>query len=477
MRSLFLACLLGGSFAANVASAATLKVGAGKTYAKPCDAVAAAQANDIIEIDPGTYTDTCSINKAGLTLRGVNGRPKIDLTGGTPSGQKGIYVIDADGVTLENLELTGAQISTGAGENGAGIRIEATNLTVRGCYIHDNQDGILGAPLQPGGTLLIESSEFAHNGMGNGCDDGNGCTHNLYIGPNFDKVTFQYNYSHSLATDTPDKGHLFKSRAQSNYVLYNRFTGEGDSDSYEIEFPQGGLAVVVGNMVEKPSSSGNGNLVAYGLEGLKNADSRIFVVNNTLVNDKSGGTFINVAGGATLTAHNNLLVGMGTASSTGALPADNVATMAPLFVNQMGFDYHLTMGSPAIDKGVNPGSADAFALKPTEEYVHPVQHVARLDDGTLDAGAFELGTNTMGSTTSTGAGVTTGTGTGSAPTTGTGAGTTSSGAGGGGSVTPTKGGCSCRVTESSDASMWAFGTAAGAALVFARRSRRLARRA
>ena len=102
---------------------------------------------DRVEVDPGTYTDTCSIGVQGLTLIGVGGRPKVDLSAGTPSGQKGIYVIDADDVTIENFELTGAQISVGAGENGAGVRVEKTrNFTVRGCFIHDNQDGILATP-------------------------------------------------------------------------------------------------------------------------------------------------------------------------------------------------------------------------------------------------------------------------------------------------------------------------------------------
>ena len=449
MRSplLCLAALSSTLLAAAPAAAATLTVGAGKTYPNPCAAIAAAQPNDTVEVSPATYTDTCSIKVAGLTVRGVGGQPKIDLSGGTPSGQKGIYVIDADGVTIENLELTGAHIDVNSGENGAGIRIEATNLTVRGCYIHDNQDGILGSPLQPGGTLLIESTEFTRNGMGAGCTDGNGCTHNLYIGANFDKATFQYNWSHHLATDTPDKGHLLKSRAQATYVLYNRITAEGDTDSYEIDIPQAGLAVVVGNVVEKSPTAGNPTLLTWGEEGVKNADHRVFVVNNTFVNDFGKGTFINVAAGGTLVAHNNLLAGMGTPSSTGALSADNLSGVVPLFVDQANYDYHLTMGSPAIGKGVAPGSADTFSLVPTEEYVHPLGHTARATDA--DVGAFEFGTQQGGTGGGSSTGTASGTG-GAAQGTGGHASTGSgSGAGtGGGSSTGTpgmKGGCGCGV--------------------------------
>ena len=260
MRSSLLGITVASSLilAAATAAAATLTVPG--MYATPCAAVAAAQPNDTIEISPGTYTDTCAISVAGLTLKGVGGQPKIDLSNGTPSGDKGIYVINADGISIENLELTGAHIDSSLGENGAGLRVQASGLTVTGCYIHDNQDGILGTPGHVAGssTITIQNTEFSHNAMGNGCDDGNGCTHNVYLSTNYQTATFQYNWSHDLATDTPDKGHLLKSRSRSRpYVLYNRLTGETDTDSYEIDIPQGGLAVIVGNVVEKPPMAGN----------------------------------------------------------------------------------------------------------------------------------------------------------------------------------------------------------------------------
>jgi hypothetical protein len=43
---------------AATAQAATLQVGPGKTYSKPCDAIAAASANDVIEVQAGTYTES-----------------------------------------------------------------------------------------------------------------------------------------------------------------------------------------------------------------------------------------------------------------------------------------------------------------------------------------------------------------------------------------------------------------------------------
>src|ERR1700735_3244880 len=78
------------------ADAATLQVGPGQTYTTPCAAIAAASAGDEIDIATGTYTDTCAINTAGLHLKGVGGRPKIDVTGEEPAQSKGVYAVEAD---------------------------------------------------------------------------------------------------------------------------------------------------------------------------------------------------------------------------------------------------------------------------------------------------------------------------------------------------------------------------------------------
>src|SRR5271165_5560880 len=94
--------------AAAPASGATLMVGSGQTYATPCAAFAAASPNDEVDMYPGTYHDSCGISVPGLTIRGVNGRPTIDLTGMTISNGKAIWTIDADNITIENVEFMGA---------------------------------------------------------------------------------------------------------------------------------------------------------------------------------------------------------------------------------------------------------------------------------------------------------------------------------------------------------------------------------
>jgi hypothetical protein len=488
-RLVFTLGTLGASLtSAGGANAATLQVGPGMTYTTPCAAIAAAQPNDEVDVAMGTYTDSCEIDVAGLTVKGVGGQPTIDLSATNhPADYKGIYVISSDDVRIENLELTGAHIDDSEGGNGAGLRITGHGVVVHGCYIHDNQNGILAAPVVDGGTITIEYTELSHNGLGDGCDvSGLGCTHNVYISKNgtvrYDTTVFQFNWSHDLASDTADKGHLFKSRSRETDVLYNRITGETGHDSYEVDIPNGGLGIVLGNVIEKGTTPDNSVLLDYGEEGIDpGQQTTLSVAYNTFVNDFTSGTFIDVAAGATLTAHDDIFFGPGTPSSTGALSADNLTGMNPLFVDPSSYDYRLMSGSPAIGKGVDPGVAGTFSLSPVDEYVQPLLGVARLT--AHDLGAFEYGTDTAGAGMDGGGGGSTDGGTagadGGGPSGGGDSGTMPANDGGAIAASPTgtSNGCGCALVGDTPVENGAIGSIVALAGALALRRRRRGRSA
>lgn len=301
---------------ATAAQCAILSVGPGKAFATPCAAFSAAVAGDRIEIDAaGRYSgDVCVIEKNGLTIHGINGRPHIEAGGHAAAG-KGIWVITGSDTLVENVELSGAAVPD---RNGAGIWQEGRNLTVRHSYLHGNQNGIMILD-SPQSQVLIEFTELAENGVGDGH------THNIYV-HHVASFTMRYCYSHDA-----NKGHLVKSRAARNYVYYNRLGDDaGGSTSYEVDLPNGGEAVLVGNFIEQGPHTANGAMVAYLEEGGRAGypASTLYAANNTLVNNRGkDGIFFAVDPADTMPAfiRRNVFRGPGVlATQTNAILQSNV---------------------------------------------------------------------------------------------------------------------------------------------------------
>jgi hypothetical protein len=357
------------------ASAATLAVGPGKTYATPCKAFAVAKSGDVIDIAAATYSgDVCAIKTSNIKIRGVNGRPKIDAAGKNALG-KGTWIVQGGNVTIENVEMLGAKVPD---RNGAALRLEGTNFTLRSSYLHDNENGILSGT-NTASNVVIENTEFSRNG------GGTGQTHNLYIG-NVGSLSFRFNYSHDA-----NVGHNLKSRARINTIAYNRFSSSGlGKPSYEIDLPNAGTSYIVGNVIQQPAAHNNPNMVAYGEEGASNPGHDLYIVNNTFLNDDSvRGNFVMIGSGVTkkVQLQNNIFAGTGTVTNqVGAVQKTNYRAVAPGFVNRAAWDLRPTANAQVI----NAGSAVSLAqLKAVSSYKHLASSTARPVLGALDIGAYE----------------------------------------------------------------------------------------
>jgi len=363
------------------ARSTTWQVGPGRQYPSPSSVATLVGNGDTVAIDAGVYeADVARWSADNLVLRGVGGYAHLKANG-TVYGGKAIWVISGNNTTVDSIEFS---LAACPDRNGAGIRQEGAGLTVRGCRFHHNQNGILAGD-NPASDIIIEHSEFDMNGFNDGY------SHNLYIN-HVNSLTFRFNYSHHAMI-----GHELKSRAHRNYILYNRIGNEADGTaSREIDLPNGGLAVIIGNEIMQGPRGENSNIIGYGLEGLTNpTEHSLYLVNNTIVNEKGAGSFVSIQSGTALyRAYNNIMAGPGTPLLGDAAVIDTSSNLVSSvagagFVAASSYDYHLLSGSPAVDGGTEPGQDGAYALAPDAEYLHPLQRGERASAGRLDIGAHE----------------------------------------------------------------------------------------
>jgi hypothetical protein len=336
-----------------IVQAKTVQVGPGRIYATPAMASTHVADGDTVVIDSGLYMqDVAQWTANNLVLKAAKGFVRLNGNG-TTYGGKAIWVISGNNVTLQYIEFYNASC---VDHNGAGIRAEGANLTVQHCYFHDNEDGILAGD-NANSDILIEYCSFRHNGYGDGY------SHNLYVN-HVHKLTFQYNLSHLAKI-----GHELKSRALNNYILYNQFSDDSNGTaSRSIDLPNGGFTIIQGNIIEKGQKSQNSNFLEYGLEGLTNPDSEIYIVNNTFSNFRNTGLFIQLQNGTRLCkAYNNIFAGTGTILTGIASSIDTSHNIARPYKDFHFIHYHIQNG-PAIQAGTDPGTAGSYSLTPLYEY-------------------------------------------------------------------------------------------------------------
>lgn len=393
-KIVYLFCILGSPLYS--VKAKIWNVGPTETY-KFCSAVAVLVGDgDTVNIAAADYINDAQVQwtKNNLLIRGVGGRPRLfagDLIANDPVNGKGIFVVKGNYCTIENIDFRDAKCLS---HNGAGIRQEGSNVIIRHCRFEGNEMGILGGGTStlPNSTYIIEYCDFLNGGS----TADPGFQHNIYIN-HIDTLIFRYNWSR----DAIAQGHELKSRANHTYILYNRISNISSMDSRNIDIPNGGTAIVMGNILEQGMNSANSNMLAYGLEGFKNpGPHNLIVCFNTFVNKKDKGSFIHIpsSGCDTLFLKNNILAG----AKTGGLIIGAAATLDSSnnfitnvisevqFVNSNTYDYRLNAQSPAVDAGVLlQKTVKGRMLLPVKSYRDTCSAEDRVFYGAPDIGAFE----------------------------------------------------------------------------------------
>jgi hypothetical protein len=366
---------------AAAAKRATMVVGSGEAITTISEAARRARDGEVIDIRPGDYRGQPAIwTQNNLLIRGAGARP-VMLADGKSAEGKAIWVVRGGNVRIENVEFRGARVASG---NGAGIRFERGHLVVHRCAFFDNEMGILTANF-PELTLEVSDSEFAaaprHEGD---------LHHLLYVGAIGRFVLSGSRFEQGY------RGHLVKSRARENDVRYNLLVDGSDGRaSYELEFPNGGIAYVIGNVIGQSAATDNPALVAYGAEGPRWPDNALFLAHNTLLNDLHAGTFLKVwdekfPAAIETWVINNLTVGYGDLfkPAQGRFEGNKSIARRDL-LDYGGLPLRLNGGSALRGSVRPPGNARGVDLLPAAEFSFPVGRRPIHLSSSLAPGAFQ----------------------------------------------------------------------------------------
>lgn len=360
----FLKCLILGLWLALPACAETLIVGPDGVPMGFAQALAAARDGDVIEVMPGLYKGAVGvITHKQLVIRGLGERPVFDADGHQAEG-KAIWVIRDGDITIENIEFRGARVPDA---NGAGIRFEKGRLLLRSCRFADNQIGLLTANFIDA-ELRIVDSEFSQAVRQVGS-----LPHLLYIG-RIARAEITGSRFHQGF-----EGHLIKSRARVNHIAYNLIVdGPGGGASYEVDLPNGGDAILIGNLIGQSRDTQNPVMVAYGAEGRVWERNHLLMSHNTLVSNFPLTWFLRswpdkLGPDTQIRAVNNLTVGTGifTLGSSGDFDG-NWPTTAGSLDDPMLLDFELQPDSWLRGRAEDPRTLAGDAAVPSAEFVLPI---------------------------------------------------------------------------------------------------------
>lgn len=367
---------------AGVAFADILTVGQGGAFATIAEAAKKAKTGDTVIIRPGEYHGDVAVwPQKNLTIVGGNPRPVVIADGESAEG-KATWVIKNGDVTIENIEFRGSRVADG---NGAGIRFERGRLIVRNSVFTDNQNGILTANDEDA-ELSIENCAFTSAPA-----QAHSLPHLLYVGriARVEIVGSRFHNGHI--------GHLIKSRARETILRYNLiFDGPGGKASYEVDLPNGGDALLIGNIIGQNDDTDNPVVIAYGAEGGIWPNNRLRLSHNTLTTNRLSGTWFlrvwedRIPGEVEVLGVNNLTVGLGLFTLTAPGTFTGNWPLLPGALDDDILDFNLSADS-FLRGWVDPLDPDD-PMRPTAEFSLPIGTRPLPTIGEWAPGAMQSGT-------------------------------------------------------------------------------------
>jgi hypothetical protein len=239
----------------------------GQGFARLQQAVDAVGDRDAtIRIAPGRYLD-CAVQTAGR-IAFVAAQPGTAVLDGAPCEGKAALVLRGRGARVEGLTFQNLRVPDG---NGAGIRLEKSNLHVVETLFRDSEEGILSGD-DLGSEVRIERSTFS--GLGR-CDRGLSCAHSIYIGKFGTLKVIRSRFERGRG------GHYVKTRTPRVEILDSSFDDSGGSTTnYMIDLSNGSSGTIARNsFVQGKNKENHSGLIVVAAEGVEHP-SRLAISGN-----------------------------------------------------------------------------------------------------------------------------------------------------------------------------------------------------
>ncbi len=240
----------------------------GRGFTRLQDAVdAIGEGEGTIRIAPGYHRD-CAVQTAGV-IAFVAAEPGRAIFDGVTCEGKAALVLRGEGARIDGVVFQNMRVPDG---NGAGIRLERSDLEVANSLFRNSEQGILTAD-DPQATLAIDRSTFSRLGR---CDRGLSCAHSVYTGI----------YGRVVVTRTRFEkgsgGHYLKTRAIAVDVNDNSFDDtQGTGTNYMIDLSSGSTGRIAHNLfVQGRDKENYSAFIAVAAEERKNPSRGLVVEGN-----------------------------------------------------------------------------------------------------------------------------------------------------------------------------------------------------
>jgi hypothetical protein len=239
-----------------------------------------------ILLKPGTYGEAGTLSASNITIMATGAKLEDRAAQG-----KAALVITGHDTVIVGLECTNIEVPDG---NGACIRQEGRNLTLKRVNFHRNQSGLMA--MEGSGVVRVEDSVFAENGY-------RGRPSILAQGEAFELVRSQVLRGRG-------EGHEITTTAKRTLIEDSIVASMDAVDSRLIDAPLGGEIVIRNSVLQKGRKNANPDVIGFAFASPPHPNSALTLENSTIVVDSPKGVrIVHAPQGAKISLSRNVVIG------------------------------------------------------------------------------------------------------------------------------------------------------------------------